>query len=127
MIVSLYHGLTFGNGMLNMGDHRVVGLAALDGARDAGNRWIFPELLEEGLEPWSGARMVCFTGSPHPSHGVDITDTFALGVASLAAHRVYLENLSHPVEPDDYLRPFALQAGAELGCQLGVSFEVIWL
>ena len=23
-------------------------------SRDAGNRWVFPELLDEGLEPWSG-------------------------------------------------------------------------
>ncbi|MFQ6028432.1 MAG: PIG-L deacetylase family protein [Dehalococcoidia bacterium] len=127
MIVSLNYGLTFGGNMLNMADHRVVGLAALDGARDASNRWIFPELLEEGLEPWEGARMVCFTGSPTPTHGVDVTDVFHLGVASLAAHGVYLSNLSEAVNPDDYLRSFAVQAGAELGCELGVSFEVIWL
>ena len=37
-----------------MADHRNVGLAAIDAARDAGNRWVFPELLDEGLEPWNG-------------------------------------------------------------------------
>src|SRR5690349_8713269 len=41
-------------GMTNQADHRVVGLAALDAARDAGNRWIFPELAAEGLTPWGG-------------------------------------------------------------------------
>ena len=48
--------LRWGFGGLNMADHRVVGVAALDAARDAGNRWVFPELLDEGLEPWSGVR-----------------------------------------------------------------------
>ena len=45
-------------GMVNQADHRAVGLAALDAARDAGNRWIFPELADEGLEPWGGVRFV---------------------------------------------------------------------
>ena len=34
---------------LNQADHRVAGLATLDAVRDAGNRWVFPELLDEGL------------------------------------------------------------------------------
>lgn len=32
-------------GIPNQADHRAVGLATLDAARDAGNRWVFPELL----------------------------------------------------------------------------------
>src|SRR5215469_6541378 len=40
-------------GMLNQADHRVAGLAAVDAVRDAGNRWVFPELLGDGLEPHS--------------------------------------------------------------------------
>jgi LmbE family N-acetylglucosaminyl deacetylase len=38
---------------LNQADHRVASLAALDAVRDAGNRWVFTELLAEELEPWS--------------------------------------------------------------------------
>src|SRR3954451_23461989 len=30
---------------LNQADHRVAGLASVDAVRDAGNRWVFPELL----------------------------------------------------------------------------------
>ena len=48
---------------LNQADHRVAGLAAVDALRDAANRWVFPELLDEGLEPhwcggcsWAGTR-----------------------------------------------------------------------
>ena len=48
-------------GITNQADHRAVGLASLDAARDAGNRWIFPELAIlfdvhvlafEGPPPW---------------------------------------------------------------------------
>lgn len=37
-------------GMTNRADHRAAGLATLDAARDASNRWVFPELEPEG---WS--------------------------------------------------------------------------
>lgn len=37
-------------GMTNRADHRAAGLATLDAARDAGNRWVFPELEPEA---WS--------------------------------------------------------------------------
>ena len=40
-------------GSLNMADHRVTGLVVLDAVRDAGNRWVFTDLLDAGLEPWS--------------------------------------------------------------------------
>ena len=38
-------------GGTSVSDHRVAGLAAVDALRDAGNRWVFRELLDEGLEP----------------------------------------------------------------------------
>ena len=47
-----------GKRIVNQADHRAVGVAVLDAARDAGNRWIFPELLDEGYEPWAGVRHV---------------------------------------------------------------------
>jgi len=65
-----------------MADHRWVGLAVLDAARDAANRWIFPELLQEGLQPWGGVKMVCISGSPRTDHGVDVTDFLDKGIAS---------------------------------------------
>src|SRR3954454_8026599 len=57
---------------LNQADHRVAGLAGLDAVRDAGNRWVFPELLEEGLEPFS-VRWLLVSGHPRPTHGLDAT------------------------------------------------------
>ena len=47
---------TFGGTNLNQADHIAVGRALLDAVRDAGNRWIFPEQLTDGLEPWGGVR-----------------------------------------------------------------------
>jgi LmbE family N-acetylglucosaminyl deacetylase len=61
VLLTLNFQLTWGGPMLNMADHRWVGLAVLDAARDAANRWIFPELLKEGLEPWNGVRPTAYT------------------------------------------------------------------
>ena len=82
---------------LNQADHRVAGLAAVDALRDAGNRWVFPELLEEGLEPWS-PRWLLVSGDPRATHGVDVTgEALERGIASLEAHREYLAGIpGHP-------------------------------
>ena len=124
VITGNYH-LKWGTGGLNMADHRSVGLAVLDAARDAGNRWIFPELLDEGLEPWGKVRLVCVAGSPYPTHGVDVTSTIEKGVASLLEHRVYLENLSGSYDPDTSLRRVASGTGERLGCEMAMGFEVV--
>jgi LmbE family N-acetylglucosaminyl deacetylase len=83
---------------LNQADHRAAGLAGLDAVRDAGNRWVFRELLDEGLEPWS-ARWLLIGGDPRPTHGVDVTgEPLARGVASLEAHGGYLAGIpGHPL------------------------------
>lgn len=39
------------SGDWNTADHRNVGVVLLDAASDAGNPWIFPELLDEGFKP----------------------------------------------------------------------------
>jgi len=125
ILITLNYHLTWNGAVLNMADHRRVGLAVLDAARDAGNRWIFPELLEEGLEPWNRVRMVCFGGSPRPTHAVDVTSFLDRGIDSLKQHRVYLENLSSVFDPEAFLRKMATETGNRLGCRFAVSFEVI--
>ncbi|MBX9243526.1 PIG-L family deacetylase [Actinotalea ferrariae] len=82
---------------LNQADHRVAGLAALDAVRDAGNRWVFRDLLDEGLEPWS-VRWVLASGNPRPTHAVDVTGPpTEAAVRSLEAHGAYLASIaSHP-------------------------------
>jgi LmbE family N-acetylglucosaminyl deacetylase len=82
---------------LNQADHRVAGLAAVDALRDAANRWVFPELLDEGLEPYS-ARWLLVGGHPEPNYGVDVTgEPVERGIASLEAHAQYLAGIpGHP-------------------------------
>lgn len=114
-----------GGRYLNMADHRAVGLAALDACRDAGNRWIFPELAAEGLEPWAGVRMACFGASPQPTHAVDITDSIDRGIASLREHAAYLRGLGGGGDPDAFLRENAKRVGDRFGCAYAIDFEVV--
>ena len=69
--------------------------------------------------------MVCINGSPRPSHAVDVTSFIDKGIASLKAHQAYIENLNGDFDPEAFLRQIAAETGKSLGCQFGVSFEVI--
>ncbi|WP_228551644.1 PIG-L deacetylase family protein [Mumia zhuanghuii] len=116
---------TFPNGFLNQADHIAVGRATVDAVRDAGNRWVFPE---EGVEPWAGVREVWVAGSPDARHGVDITDTFDAGVASLRAHQAYLDGLGWvDFDPAVFLGSMAEPTGALMGARYATSFEVLAL
>jgi len=81
------------SGDWNTPDHRNVGVALLDAASDAGNPWVFPELVDEGLRPWAGVRCVAVAGSPASGHAVDVTDGMDAGIEALAAHAGYLASL----------------------------------
>jgi LmbE family N-acetylglucosaminyl deacetylase len=112
-------------GVTNQADHRAVGLAALDAARDAGNRWVFTELGEEGLEPWNGVRYVCLAGASEPNHGVDVTGFVDRGIASLQAHHAYLEGLgTSAFNAEEFLPWIAATAGAAMGVEAAVLFDV---
>ena len=118
--------MSWPGGAFNMADHRHVGLACLDAARDAGNRWIFPELVEEGHEPWNGVKWVALAGSPESTHGVDVTGYLARGIASLEEHTAYMAGLGPDFPPADmFLTTMAEQAGPQLGVEHAVTFEII--
>jgi LmbE family N-acetylglucosaminyl deacetylase len=128
ILLSLNFRDTWPGGGLNMADHRNVGMALLDGARDAANRWVFTELLDRGLEPWSGVRLAAFNGSPTPTHAVDVTGFLDRGIASLAEHRAYLAGLGGgATEPDPFLRGSAEAAGKRFGVEHAVELEVLEL
>ncbi len=111
---------------VNHVDHRVVGLALIDAARDAANRWIFPELVDQGLEPWEGTRLLAFNASPQATHAVDVTGHLDRGIASLREHRAYLEGLGDgTTDPDAFLRGGAEAVGARQGVEHAVAFEII--
>ncbi len=126
VITGNYHD-SWGPGLLNQADHIAVGRAVLDGVRDAANRWVFRELLDEGLPPWP-TQQILVAGSPQATHGVDVTDFFDKGIESLEAHAQYLLGLSGPMsDPREFLEAFARQTGTRLGARYGVSFEVVTL
>jgi LmbE family N-acetylglucosaminyl deacetylase len=110
---------------LNQADHIATGRAVLDAVRDAGNRWVFTDLLDEGLEPWGGVKQVWAAASPQSQHGVDTTETFDRGVASLRAHDAYIRGLGWPdFDAEEFLDSFARAVGTRLGCRHGAAFEV---
>lgn len=116
---------TWGGRSLNQADHIAVGRATLDAVRDAGNRWIFPEQLVDGIEPWPGVREVWTAGSPLAEHGVDTTESFDAGVASLEAHHAYIEGLGwEHFDPAEFLEGGSREAGQRLGVRFGARFEV---
>jgi LmbE family N-acetylglucosaminyl deacetylase len=112
----------------NQPDHRAVGLAALDAARDAGNRWIFPELIEEGLEPWGGVRFVAVVvpGGPGARYGVDTSgEPLKRGIASLEAHAEYTKGLGGAAfDVGPFLTYFASMGGAAMGVESAALFGV---
>jgi LmbE family N-acetylglucosaminyl deacetylase len=107
---------------LNQADHRVAGLAALDAVRDAANRWVFPELIDEGLAPHA-VRWLLISGDPRPTHGVDVTgEPLERGIASLEAHQGYLAAIpGHPP-----VRPMLTGITAMQGRALGSANAVLF-
>ncbi|MEY9214259.1 PIG-L family deacetylase [Thermobifida halotolerans] len=127
LVVTLNHRDTFGGTFWNTPDHKAVGRATLDAAADAGNRWIFPELVDQGLQPWNGVRWVAVAASPQPTHAVDAAAGRERAVRSLLEHRAYIEGLTDE-DPETYARTFLdqmLSASAEsFGGRPAVTFEV---
>jgi hypothetical protein len=72
-------------------------------------------------------RQVLVLASPRSGHAVDIEEHFDRGVASLRAHKAYLEALGGQMaDPEQFLRENAEAAAARLpGARLATAFEVI--
>ncbi|WP_205474366.1 PIG-L deacetylase family protein [Nocardioides sp. SYSU D00038] len=116
---------TWGGRNLNQADHVAVGRAVVDAVRDAGNRWVFADQLVDGLEPWGGVEEVWAFGSPDATHAVETTDTFDAGVASLEAHRAYIDGLGWDhFDPREFLEGGARATGQRLGARFAAAFEV---
>lgn len=121
LIILFNHHETFPGGKRNSPDHRNTGAALLDAVGDAGNRWIFPQ---DGVEPWNGVRYIAVASSPHTTHGVDITDTLDIAVASLEAHASYLEGIGL-TQVRGPLTGITAKMGQQLGVANAIAFELI--
>ncbi len=83
----------YSDNYLNHPDHRAAGDAALDAVfPSARTRYIFPELLADGLEPHI-VREVYIRGAHSPNFWVDISDTIELKIAALKQHESQVGHL----------------------------------
>ncbi|MGO1537942.1 MAG: PIG-L deacetylase family protein [Leucobacter sp.] len=103
-------------------DHRAAGLATIDAVRDAGNRWVFPELLhDENLAPWEASWHLL--NSVPPTHFVEVSDAdVERAVASLSAHEAYLADLPWHPKPADFIPEVLAQHSERTGVPHAVTF-----
>lgn len=109
----------------NHADHRILGEAVVDAVRDAGNPWVFPELVDEGHEAWDGTRFTLVASSPAARHYVDVSDTIEAGMASLRCHATYFDALGGVAQTEGFLREGAARVGAEVGVAHALPVELL--
>lgn len=113
----------YGNSYLNHPDHRAAAQAALEAVfPSAGTRFIFPELLDEGLEPHE-VEQVFIHGSDRSEMYVDISTTLEIKIAALREHRSQLGDW----DPSEMLREWAREGAAEHGLEYAEAFRVMIL
>lgn len=113
----------YGNSYMNHPDHRVAADVACDAVfPSAGTKFIFPELLEEGLEPHQVSRMFVH-GSPTPDSWIDISTTLETKVQALAQHASQLG----PWDPHERMREWARDEGKDHGLEAAEAFRIMIL
>jgi LmbE family N-acetylglucosaminyl deacetylase len=121
VIVSVNHRDSWGGPSWNHADHRAVGRGLLDATRDAANGWLFGDCGPA----WNGVRFVAFSGSPEPTHAVDVDSTIDRGVESLRCHELYLSALDGQSDPDEFLRGAARSTAERYHSEYAAAFEII--
>jgi len=102
-------------------DHLAAGEAAVCAVYpDARNPFAHPELLEEGLEPYSVAE-IWMMAARHASRAVDITDTFDRKIAALRRHR---SQVGEGEWLDERIRTWVEAAAAGAGLPAGHLAEL---
>lgn len=106
-------------------DHLAAGEAAIQAVYpDARNPYAFPDLLEEGLQPWR-VKEVWVSAHSSADHFVDITDFFPLKMAALHAHE---SQTAHNPELENMVRAWgernANLAGFAEG-RIAESFKIV--
>ncbi len=109
--------LWFGTGYINHTDHKAAGMLALSAIMpDAPTRLMFPELLDEGLEPFDVPNL--WLSSHEPDTYVDISDTIDLKVKSLTQHVS-----QGGADAEERVRERAREIGAEGGHGSAEAFK----
>ncbi|HCA85935.1 MAG TPA: GlcNAc-PI de-N-acetylase [Streptomyces sp.] len=108
---------------LNHADHRVAGLVTADACRDADNRWVFPELADEGLEKWHASKLLVY--GDEPTHGVALgPEDVDAGIASLACHEQYLADLPGHPAPEEFIGGMLAEQGKAIDADHAYLFAV---
>ncbi len=100
-------------------DHRVAGLAAIDGVRAAWGWNTFPEQLAE-LSPWRLKEILLFW-TDSPDYWVDVTDYMERRLEALWRHAS--QTTDRREELADMLRERAREAGRQIGCLYAEAFH----
>jgi len=109
---------------INHPDPRAVGQASPAVTLSAGTTpGHFPELLEEGLEPWRGLREVWISGAGAKPVVVDITATIERKIDALVCHKSQVGDDRGEIER--WLRERTEAEGRRAGFSYGESFQVI--
>jgi len=108
-----------GNPFVGHPDHLATGEATLAaGYPAARDRLNFPELLEEGLEPWK-VRQVLVTGVERPNLFLDVSATFELGLQAIFAH---VSQIADRVAVEERMRDRTAEIGEPVGLPLANAF-----
>lgn len=111
---------------LNQADHRVAGLVALDASRDAGNRWVFPDIAADDgavLSRWQADHLLVF-GSATSTHAIALSDnSVERSIASLEQHKAYLAALDDHPAPRELIEGVTAEEGRLAGVDHAVAFH----
>jgi LmbE family N-acetylglucosaminyl deacetylase len=109
---------------INHPDHRAIGQASLDVSLTAGTTpGHFPELLDEGLEPWRGLREVWIAGPGLRPHVVDISQTIDRKIDALLCHQSQVGEDAEEISK--WMRSATAEAGEPSGYAHAESFDVL--
>jgi len=109
----------YGTTYMNHPDHRVAADVALDAVfPSAGTRLIFPELLDEGLDPHE-VRQVYIHGSDKPDTYVDISEVLDVKLAALRAHKSQMGEW----DPTEMISQWAAEQGRRRKLKAAEAFR----
>jgi LmbE family N-acetylglucosaminyl deacetylase len=113
-----------GNPYISHPDHLATGEATLSAVYPAArDRHNFPELVDEGFEPWK-VRQVLVTGVEQPNLWIDVSGTLDTGLAALRCHA---SQVSDWAAVEARLRERAATAGQEVGLPIAQAFLSVLL
>lgn len=108
-----------GNPFIAHPDHLATGEATLAAVYPAArDRLNFPELLEEGLEPWK-VRQVLVTGVERPNLWIDVSETLDIGLRALRCHASQLDDVA---QVEERVRERAGEVGKPVGLPMAQAF-----